>query len=183
MKLASLLFFVLLVVAHQTYAFDGPLEQPLCSFREGAFGWLGYSLFGAIALVGGVYTVTLRRLGEPGEAANAVGASLLLLAVAATPAAWPLHRASAAVLLGSIYVHYAILLLSGRQLWLAVHLSVPILLAVGTGFQSYGLWQKGLICYLVVVALVHHHVVKRRSATRPATASGIVATPAVRQAH
>ena len=163
MKLASLLFFSLLAYAHQASDFDRPLDEPMCAFRDGAQGWLGYALFGAVALIGACYLFTLKRLGQPGEAANGVGAGLLLVVIAATPGEWALHRAGAFVLLGSIYAHYALLLLPGRRPLLALHLSAPLVLAVATGFGSYGLWQKGMISYLVVVALVHHHAVKRRA--------------------
>ena len=162
MKLASLLFFALLVGAHWACGLDQPLQEPLCSFRESDCRSLGYALFGAIALIGAVYAIGLRRHGQPGEAANAVGSGLLLLLIAATPSGWALHRAAAMVLLFSIFAHYAIVLLAGPRALLLSHASTPFLLAIATGFQSYGLWQKGMICYLVVVAVIHHHVVMRR---------------------
>ena len=163
MRLASLLFFVLLVYAHFASGLDRPIDEPLCGFRDGDFGVLGYALFCSMALVGAIYTFTLRRWGEQVDAANTVGGGLLLLVVAATPSSWPLHRASAYVLLASIYAHYAIVLYRrGRRPMMQIHLAVPVLLAVGIGFQSYGLWQKGLICYFVLVAVAHHHIVTRR---------------------
>jgi hypothetical protein len=170
MKLASLLFFALLLRAHQTSGFERPLNEPMCSFRDGEQALMGYALFGAIALIGVVYALALKRFGEPGEAVNAVGAGVLLLLIAATPAGLPLHRAGALVLIGSIFAHYALLLLPGRRWPLLLHLGMPIVLAVATGFQSYGLWQKGMICYLVVVAVVHHHQVKSRARTCGAAA-------------
>jgi hypothetical protein len=174
MKLASLIFFVLLIYAHQLCGLYEPLGQPLCAFREGELPSLGYSLFCSIALIGVLYAFALRRLGQPGEAANTVGMGVLFLIVAATPARWTLHNASAFVLLTSIYAYFAILLhRSGRPLMMLVHLSVPLLLAVATGFQSYGLWQKCLIGYLVVAAMVHHHLVAR-SARASAAADPIV---------
>ncbi len=164
MKLAALCYFSLLVYVHQVRGVDGAIGQPLCSFRDGEFGLLGYALFCAVALVGAVYTFGLRRFGEPQEAANTLGGGLLLLIVVATPSRWPLHDASALVLLGSIYVHYAIVLSQrpGRVLML-VHLGMPLLLAAAIGFHSYGLWQKGMIGYFVAVAVVHHHVAANRA--------------------
>ncbi len=162
MKLASLLFLVLLVYAHQVSDLYRPLEQPLSDFREGKFGLLGYALFCSIALICVLYTFGLNRFEEPGEATNPIGFGVLLLIVAATPCGWALHKASAIVLLASIYLYFSVeLYRSGRPLLMLIHLSVPIVLAVVTRFQSYGLWQKALIVYFVVAATVHHDLVKR----------------------
>jgi hypothetical protein len=161
MKPAALLFFVLLALAHVACGRPAALHQPLCSFREGEAPTLGYALFCAIALVGAIYALAMRRGGLPGEAANVVGSGLLLAIVAATPSTWALHNAAALVLMGSIFAHYAILLLDERA-WLYVHLAMPLVLAAATRLESYGLWQKALICYLVAVAVAHHHIVQRR---------------------
>ena len=103
MKLASLAFVALLGYAHQVSDLYEPINQPLCAFREGDLGSLGYALFCTIALIGVLYTFGLRRSGEPGEAANTVGFGVLLAIVAVTPSTWTLHEASACVLLASIY--------------------------------------------------------------------------------
>ena len=42
-----------------------------------------------------------------------------------------------------------------------IHLCAPIVLAVVTGFESYGIWQKALISYFVVAGMIHHHVATR----------------------
>jgi hypothetical protein len=51
MKLASLLFFALLIYVHQVCSPFEALDWPLSAFREGECEPLGYALFGAIALV------------------------------------------------------------------------------------------------------------------------------------
>jgi hypothetical protein len=163
MKAAALLFFALLIYVHQACDLHEPLGQPLCAFRDGETWRLGYAVFGAMALIGAIYTISLRRFGRPAETANTIGGGLLLLIVVLTPAPWALHGASTIVLLGSLYVHYGILLSEASCAWTVTHLSAPLALATVTGFQSYGLWQKGLICYFVVVAVVHHHFVKQRA--------------------
>jgi hypothetical protein len=56
------------------------------------------------------------------------------------------HRVSAFTLLGCTYVFFAIHLRQNLLLML-IHLSAPIVLAVVTGFESYGIWQKALISY------------------------------------
>jgi hypothetical protein len=168
MKPAALFFFVLLTYAHAVSGLPAPLHQPLCGFREDDAPTLGYALFLAIALVGAIYAFAMRRRGLHGEAANVVGSGLLLAIVAATPSWWPLHNAAAIVLMGSIFAHDAILLLQRRP-WLYAHLAMPLVLAAATRLESYGLWQKALICYLVAVAAVHHHIVQRRGRTSPTT--------------
>jgi hypothetical protein len=42
-----------------------------------------------------------------------------------------------------------------------IHLCAPLVIAVVTGFESYGIWQKALISYFVVAATIHHHVAMR----------------------
>lgn len=160
MKLASLSFFVLFAYAHQVRGVEGSIGEPLCSFRDGEFGLLGYALFCLTTLVGALYTFGLRQINATtSEAANTLGGALLLLVVVATPSHWALHKASALVLLGSFYVHYAIILsqLPGQRLMYA-HLAFPIVLAAAIGFHSYGLWQKGMIGYFIVIAVVHHYL-------------------------
>src|SRR5262245_41751796 len=174
MKLATLVFFGLLVYVHQVCGLCQPLSQPLCSFREGELPSLGYALFCNIALIGILYAFTLRRLGQPGEAANTVSMGVLLAIIVATSAGWTIHEASAIVLLTSICVYFAMLLYRSGHSWMMfAHLSVPLLLSIDTGFHSYGLWQKCLISYLVIVAMVHHHLVTR-CARKPAAAEPAV---------
>jgi hypothetical protein len=60
MKLASIAFFGLLIYAHQASAIDQPITRPLCDFRDGN-AIVGYALFSMIALVGILYTITVKR--------------------------------------------------------------------------------------------------------------------------
>ena len=86
------------------------------------------------------------------------------------PSEWPLHEASAIVLLASIYTYFAVVLYrAGRPLLMMIHLSVPLVLAIVTRFQSYGMWQKWMICYFILAAVVHHDVLKRGARARART--------------
>jgi hypothetical protein len=161
MKLAALFFFWLLVTAHQLCGLYMPLHEPLCSFRYGEFGAIGYGLFVTMALLGVIYGLDLRRYGQPGEAANTISFGTILLIIGATPSHWPLHKAAAAVLMLCTLAYFALLLYRANSPLIWAHLAVPLLLAVLTGFQSYGLWQKAVICYIVLAAVVHHHLAKR----------------------
>jgi hypothetical protein len=158
MKLASLVFFALLIYVHQVCSPFEALNWPLSAFREGECEPLGYALFGAIALVTAVYSVDLKRFKDPIEAIDTIGFGVLLLFVAVSPNRWMFHRASAFTLLVCAYVFFAIQLHRSNRPLMLIHLCAPILLAVVTGFESYGIWQKALIGYFIVVATIHHHV-------------------------
>jgi hypothetical protein len=160
MKLAALAFFALLIFVHQVCRPFEALDWPLSAFREGDCAPLGYALFGVLGLVTTVYSVELRRFRDPITATDTIGFGVLLLMVAVSPDRWMFHRVVAFILLGCAYVFFAIQLRNHRRLML-IQLCAPIVLAVVTGFQSYGFWQKALISYFVVVATIHHHVATR----------------------
>lgn len=160
MKLASLLFLALLMYVHHVCSPYEALDWPLSAFREGECEPLGYALFGAIALVTAVYSVDLKRFRDPIEAIDTIGFGVLLLWVAVSPNRWMFHRASAFTLLVCAYIFFAIQLRKSRPLTL-IHLCAPIVLGVVTGFGSYGIWQKSVIGYFIVVATIHHHVAMR----------------------
>jgi hypothetical protein len=159
MKVASLIFFALLIGAQQVCG--QPLAWPLSGFREGECAPLGYALYGAIGLVTVVYSVDLKRFRDPIEAVDTMGFGLLLLIAAVSPARWMLHRGSAGLLLLCAYVFLAMQLHRSHRPLMFLHLCAPIVLAVVTGLDSYGIWQKALISYFVVVATIHHHVATR----------------------
>jgi hypothetical protein len=160
MKLAALVFFALLIHVHQACSAYEPLHWALSAFREVECAPLGYALYGAIALVTAVYSVDLKRFRDPIEAVDTIGFGVMLLVAAVSPNTWMLHRFSAGMLLVCAYVFFAIQLRRNRPL-MFVHLCAPIALAVVTGFDSYGIWQKAVISYFVVVATIHHHVATR----------------------
>jgi hypothetical protein len=161
MKLASIVFFALLLYAHVAFGVDKTLDLPLSALRAGELGPYGYSLLGAIALIGLVYVHSVKRLGEPDDEVDTRGFFLLLLIVAATPSNWPLHVASAIVMLASLYLYFAtVFYRSGRSLFV-LYLCIPLLLVIVTGFRSYGIWQKSMISSFVVAAALHQHMLKR----------------------
>ena len=107
-----------------------------------------------------VYSVDLKRFEDPIEALDTVGFGVLLFFVAVSPNRWMFHRVSAFTLLGCAFLFFAIHLRKNRPLML-MHLGAPLALAVATGFQSYGIWQKALISYFVIAGTIHHHVATR----------------------
>ena len=130
-------------------------------------------MFCALAVVGAVYSLALLRLAEPIDAANAGAAIVVLLIVAATPSTSRVHVNCAFILLGSVFAYNAILLYQASPPWMFVHLSVPIVLVVVIGFHSYGMWQKAMISYFVLAAVVHHHVLVHAARSRAAAEPGV----------
>ena len=167
MKFASLVFFALLIYAH--HVCGQPLEWPLSAFREGECAPLGYALYGAIALVSVVYSADLKRFRDPIEAVDTIGFGILLLIAAVSPARWMLHRGSAGLLLVCAYVFLAMQLHRSDRALMAIHLCAPLVIAVVTDFE-YGIWQKALISYFIVVATIHHHAAMREMRANAARA-------------
>jgi hypothetical protein len=157
MKLIASTFFLLLLAAHGTAARDELLGQPLSLFRDGEQILWGYSIFVVLLLVGMFYTAALARSDRVAEAAVAGLAVLFLAVVTATPSLDGFHVLCSLVLLLLLFWYYALLLYRAESLWLCVHLAVPLILVSATGFHSYGLWQKSLICYFILLAVIHHH--------------------------
>jgi hypothetical protein len=158
MKLASFAFFLLLLAIHVEGDFDVLLGRPLSMFRDGDQAWLGYLLFALLLLIGLCYARALAQSRREGEATVVGLAVLLLVVVAATPSLGAGHGLCSFLLLFLLFGYYALLLYRAGSLWLMPHLFVPVVLALATQLHSYGLWQKSIIAYFVMVALVHHHL-------------------------
>ena len=182
MKLAALCFFALLIFVHQVCSPSEALTWPLSAFRDGECAPLGYALFALIGLVTAVYSVDLKRFSDPIKATDTLGFAVLLLMVAVSPNRWVFHRTMAFILFGSAYVFFAIQLRNNRLLML-IHLCAPVLIAVVTAFESYGIWQKSLISYLVAVSTVHHHLAMRDVRQGPDTDSHTQLLTSPRQDH
>ncbi|HVT29649.1 MAG TPA: hypothetical protein VHE81_16650 [Lacipirellulaceae bacterium] len=162
MKLASALFFALLVYVHRVAGLAITWERPLSSFRSGEYGWLGYALFCVIAVIGLLYLWSIRRFGASNDDIDSRGFFIMLALVVATPSNWVLHEAAAAVMLGALYLYFATVFYRVSLPLFTAHLPVPCVLAIATGFHSYGSWQKLVITYYVIAAIVHAHMLKRQ---------------------
>jgi hypothetical protein len=162
MKLASLTFFLLLLLAHTTGDFERLAAQPLSMFRYDSQAWLGYALFAALLLVGVLYVRALVRSQREAEAAISALGVLVLLIVALTPSTEGFHVLLSLLLFALLFGYYGVLLYRTIAIWLFAHLAVPIALAFAIDFHSYGLWQKSFIVYFVFLAAVHHHALTRQ---------------------
>ena len=178
MKLASAAFVLLLLAAHGAGDLDERLGEPLSMFRDGEQSWLGYLLFASLLAIGWLYTAALIRAGEEDEAVSGVLAGLLLLVVAVTPSFEGFHLLCSGVLLLLLFLHYWRLLRESESPWLVLHVLAPFALVLVSGCHSYGLWQKSMILYFVVLATIRHHLLGRGvtgrhpSAVTPRTLGG-----------
>jgi hypothetical protein len=171
LKLASATFFLLLLGAHVGGDLGQRLAQPLSLFRDGGQGWLGYLLFAVLLLIGLLYMRALIHAGKEEEAVSAGLAALLLFIVAATPSFQGFHLLSSLLLLLLLFGHYWRLLRDSGSPWLIAHSLAPLVLVFLSGCQSYGLWQKSLILYLVVLANIRHHLLGRGEAGQALSAA------------
>jgi hypothetical protein len=162
MKIASLMFALLLLAAHTEGDVAARLDQPLSVFRDREQGWLGYALFAALTTVGVLYTGALAQSRRAGETAISSLAVLLLFVVATTPSRDAIHLSCSLLLFLLLFSYFAWLLLRAVSIWLPFHLAVPGALAAATHFQSYGIWQKSFILYFVVAVVLHHHLLERK---------------------
>jgi hypothetical protein len=148
MVTATALFLILLAAAH--VGDPDAVDRPLSLFREER-PVVGYSLFGLLALIGGLHLRTYYRLGL-GRELFAPAASMVLIAVIAlTPSPDTGHTLAAFALLGFVFGWYALRLYRVSSPWLVVHLAVPLLLVVHLA-SSYGVWQKLMIAYFLFAA-------------------------------
>lgn len=164
MRLASAAFVLLLLGAHAAGDFDQLLGQPLSVFRDGEQGWLGYLLFATLLSVSVLYVGGLIRAGKENEAVTAGLAAGLLFLVAVTPSVQGFHLLCSLLLLLLLFGHYWRLLRASGSPWFILHAVAPFLLVLATGCHSYGLWQKCLILYVVVLVNVRHYMLSKGAA-------------------
>ena len=125
-------------------------------FRDGNYAGLGYLAFALLIATGVMMTRASFRSGESINGAFYAAAMTLLAVIAVTPSFDLLHLFLSLLLPLAVYVYYAFIFpCSAAPLWMVLHLSIPVVLAVATGFHSYGAWQKCLIVYFVLLANLH----------------------------
>lgn len=140
--------FLILLAAH--VGDPDAADRPLSLFREER-PFVGYPLFGLLALVGGLHLRTYYRLGWGRELVVPAASLVLLAVVALTPSPDAGHTLAALALLGLVFGYYAHRLYRVSSPRLVVHLAVPLLLVVHLA-SGYGGWQKLMIVYFLVAA-------------------------------
>jgi hypothetical protein len=149
MLVLTAVFLILLAAAH--VGDPDAVDRPLSLFREHR-PVIGYTLFGLLALVGGLHLRTYYRL-DRGRDLFAPAVALILLAVIAlTPSPDTGHSVAAFVLLGFVFGWYALRLYRVDSPWLLLHIAVPLLVLIATQASSYGVWQKLIVAYFLLAA-------------------------------
>lgn len=161
MKTATIAFLLLLVAVHISSDTPEILAQPLSMFRDGDDSAIGYALFGLLALITALMTVASIRARRELDIGVFCAASALLMVVAVTSSIGAFHILSSLVLIGLVYSYFGLLLYNVRSVWRFVHWPAALVLWLGTGCHSYGLWQKCLIVYFILLVNIHYHVVSR----------------------
>jgi hypothetical protein len=176
MKLASLTFVAVLLVAH----FSGdPLEAlalPLSMFRDGPHVVFGYVLFALLLLIAGLMLQRLHHARRHVDAVLLGVVAVFLLAVAVTPSFNEWHGLCSFVVIGLLYCYYAVVLHGEGPVWMWLHLALPLLVLAAIRCHSYGLWQKSMIVYFVLAVNVQHWLLSRGRAAldgpRPGRSGG-----------
>jgi hypothetical protein len=158
MKAATLAFLFALLLALGPGGNVDPYHQPLSMFRDGPRWLLGYTLFALLALIGALMVVAFFTTGRHFDAGLFSLGAFLLAIIAVTPSESGFHFLCSLALFFLLYAYYAVLLHWAVSAWRFVHWLMPLTLALVTGFQSYGLWQKVFIVYCVLAITVHHHL-------------------------
>jgi hypothetical protein len=172
MKLASLTFLAILVLAHLAGDLAESVALPLSMFRDGAYRPLGCLLFVLLLGIAALMLATLHRAGLYGSAALLGMVALFLLLVAVTPSTDGFHVFCSFVVLALLFSYYAVMLRGVGLVWMWAHLTVPLVLVVATHCHSYGLWQKSLIVYFLLAVNVQHFLLSRRRPHRGSARQG-----------
>src|SRR6266480_1785393 len=155
-KILGIAFAVLFVCAHKADLRGDAYTRPLSCFRDCDPAWIGYAMFGLLIAIGLETARTAFRLRSELHTFMYLVMTAQLAFIAATPSWGAWHQTIAAVGMACLYVYYALLLYHGDQLfWLVIHLLMPSILLTGSHYESYGVWQKGMIIYFLFATIVH----------------------------
>lgn len=171
MRLASIAFFLILAGLHGS---EGTLSQPLSTFRDGPQRTWGFALFGLLTFIGLNWIWTLIRTRSTSELVGVVPALPLLGFVALTDSRDGWHLAASFVLLGWMLLFFAAKLWEEENWLVFLHLLMPIAIGLTIRFHSFGLWQKSLIAYFVVLINMHDLLRLCEHETKPLTRPGRV---------
>jgi hypothetical protein len=172
MKVASLTFVAVLLLAHVQGDPAKVWALPLSMLRDDGRGVLGYVLFAMLLLVGGLMLLALLRAEMHGHVCLFGLLAVVLALVALTPSEGEFHLICSLVLFALLYTYYAVQLHATGGLWFRAHLAVPVLLVLATQFHSYGLWQKSFILYFLLAVNVQYHLLTQASPARAARVGG-----------
>jgi hypothetical protein len=158
-KILGVAFGLLFVCAHLADLRGDAYTRPLSCFRDCEPAWMGYAMFGLLIATGLETARTAFRLRSELHTFMYVVMTAQIAFIAATPSVGAWHQTFAGAGMLCIFVYYAVLLYSSDQLfWLLIHLFMPSILLIASHYESYGVWQKGMIIYFLLATIVHQGV-------------------------
>ncbi len=158
-KLLTLLFLAILTALH--LCGDGEAgPMPLSMARDGPVAVLGYLAFVPLVGIGPLMVTVSWKAGEDGAAWFYALATVVMGYIAVTPSEGTGHVFWSLVLPLLFYAYYARVLIEADSFGVFAHLAVPFVLVCVT--LNYGLWQKCLIIYFLIVANIHYQVLVAR---------------------
>ena len=177
----AIAFLIAFVGGHLADREGDAFDRPLSLFRDVEPAWIGYAMFVLLIALAAEMGRTAWRLRYRSQVAVYVFVACSLTVAALTPSFAPLHILSANVSILALFLNYACLLERNNQhLWLAVHLTIPLLLVLADLFGTTGMWEKGQDLYFVAAVVIHHHVMEKslvfEDNVRPLVESGPTST-------
>ncbi len=149
-------FSVLLVYAHLADVQGDAYLRPLSMFRDYDPAWIGYTLFAVLVAIGLAAARTAYRVEAELPMAAYLLFTALLTVIAATPSVDALHTTcSLFVMVGMFFYYLGVFYRNDSFFLLFMHLIAPSILMLASRLESYGVWQKGMILYFLLVVIIH----------------------------
>jgi hypothetical protein len=151
LPIGTLLFLLTLVIGHCYAGWEEALQVPFSQWRDGPYYVFGYVNFTLLLVCSLLIFVLILRQRQRGDIITAISIVLLLFIVMVTPSKDAFHRYSSYVLFLLLMGYYTWVLWRWNTRYVIVHLAVLLALTVLTAWHSYGLWQKALVFYMLVL--------------------------------
>ncbi|MFT3882598.1 MAG: hypothetical protein QM703_23465 [Gemmatales bacterium] len=155
LPIGTLLFLLTLVIGHAYAGWEEALHVPFSQWRDGPYSVFGYVNFILLLACSLLILVLIIRQRLRSDIITAVSIVLLLFIVMITPSKDAFHRYSSYVLFLLLMGYYTWVLWRWNARNVIVHLAVLLALTLLTAWHSYGLWQKALVLYMLVLMNIH----------------------------
>ncbi len=156
----SVIFLGLLLYSHGAGEFASLISSPMSLLRDGDQQLIGFSLFGSMLVIGILMVCDLVRFHRLLEAVFFVLATIIIGFIAVTPSDNADHLFLSLALLLSFFLYYARQLRTVGSIWFYAHLFISFAWVAVIENHSFGLWQKGMIVYLIILVNIHNWLLK-----------------------